>query len=233
MFVRRFPHAVYLGVTLGLIGCNGKFATEVTVPRDAIQKAVDGFLPVKASDYVEGNHPAEVTLTKATVLLRDGSDKIGVDLAVTVNLPEMPVPPAPELPGSDLTEKPEQRPPGPPAPLAPGPDLPKKPPAETTNKKAPAKTVHGSVIVLTGVRYDAQSASFYCQSPATEKVDFEELPDELEQLVRKLSEEAMTAYLSENAVYRIDDQQTATRLAKSALQDVTVRDGKLIVKIGI
>lgn len=208
-----------------LCGCQGNWSTEVSVPKVAIQEAVDAWLPVKLSDYIEDEKPVEVALSKATVLLREGTDKIGVEMNVTVDLPSVAVPgrptpaaesPPPGLPGLEPA-------PTPPTPVE---------KAAASDGKMPAKTVQGTVVVSTGIRYEPESASFFCQYPATERIDIEHFPSELEPLLSKLSEEAMTRYFAENSVYTIDDSQTATRLAKSAIKNVTIRDGKLIIEVG-
>lgn len=209
---------------LSLAGCGGNSGVEVSVPKSTIQEAVDEWLPVSSSTSDSG---PEVTLTKATVILREGSDKIGFELAIEVTLPDAPL-------RSDGRQRPGVPAPGTRVGKANSPPgLPTPPGRLPTGGESPEGKIQGTIVVLVGIRYDADEAAFYCEKPAIEKIEIARLPDKLSPAVARLSEKLMTGYFQKSSVYRLDDKTTTNRLAKATLRSVVVRDGQLMVKVGL
>jgi hypothetical protein len=200
-------------IGLALTGCGEDSGFEFSVPKSKIQEALNGWLPVSSSTSEASDARASVTLKKATVILREGEDRIGFELAIQVDLPKTP------LAGSNQK--------------GPLPRLGPPPVPGLADKESPDGSIEGTVIVFVGVRYDAAEGAFYCERPVTEKIDLGKLPEKLSPVVARLSEKLMAEYFAKNSVYKLGDETTTNRLAKSTLKKVVVRDGELIVTLGI
>lgn len=224
----RLPSLSLLtGIALTAGGCGSGFSHSIPIPKSAIQQGIDAFMPISSGDYVEEDLPVELVADKATVLLNEGDDRIGVLLNVTVRLPE-------EMPGPPI-----QEPSGAPAPPFAPPNAPKigapkiiPSSAEDAIGDGPPKTVHGTINAWVGVRYEPSNTSFYCHSPEIAELSFDELPPQFSQPVREVIGKLLTEYLAGNAVYQLEDDSKAEQLATAALKGVAVKDGTLYVTVG-
>ncbi len=203
-------------------GCSGDWSTEVTIPSEAIQSGLNAWMPVVLTDYVEEEVPATVTLQNAKVLLSDGTDRMGIQLDLLVELEAVTA--------DEVAERIEDN-----LPRAPRPPLPGGPPPLVDVRKPqtlPPETIRGEVVTRIGVRYDETNASFYGQDASAQRIHFEKLPSEIEPLIERVCEEALNQYFAENAIYVLGDDATS-KLAKASLKAVAIKDGQLTVTLGL
>lgn len=186
-------------------GCGG-YSLKVVIPQAVIQKSVDAYFPMSTKDDDEWEAPVDVTLSKAKVLLEDGSNQIGFEIGVEVELPDA------------KQVIPDSRLPTPPGPLAP--------------PKIGAKTIQGSVEVFVGLRYDSPDAKFYCTDPKIKKLVFDDLPAEFLEPLRRATEGLLSEYLAKNSVYTLTDDQTSTSATKAVLKSISVENGTVYAEIG-
>ncbi|MEL6109369.1 MAG: hypothetical protein AAFU85_25460 [Planctomycetota bacterium] len=212
---------------ISLCGCSGPMSTEFAIPPSAVQTGLDAWMPVVLTDYVDEELPAVVTLDEAEVLLSDGTDRVGVQLDLTIVLEEID---AEAVLDKVATEIGSSSVPPPPFGLPPA-----KPPGSDAGSAASANGVQalkGKVIARTGLRYDAETQSFFCKDVEAESIVVDGLPGDVAPLIQRLCEKGLAQYFSENAVYTIDSEETAVGFATARLKSVTTRDGKLFVELG-
>ncbi|MEM6470669.1 MAG: DUF1439 domain-containing protein [Planctomycetota bacterium] len=215
---------------LVLCGCSG--SAEITIPNSAVQSGLNLWMPVVLNDFVEKELPATVTLERTEVIARDGSDRLALKMHLNTVIHEMDPRKAIEESGianglkSSFRDLPPVKPPfgG------------RAEPSRTDESASNANVVDrvkGTVTVTFGIRYEAATAEFYCDEVRAETVEFEKLPTELKQPVKKICEQALDRYFAENSVYTLDGDDTAINVAKSSLRNVTIRDGNLVVELGV
>ena len=223
-------------------GCGGPLLTEIKIPSQAVQAGLDVWLPLELTDYVDEEIPATVSLTSAEIIASDGTDRLGVQMQVDVALLAIDRDKALAAIKGKINEKLEENPPlvpVPPAPKLPEPvsktqtDPASDAPSTTNNEPQIVERIHGEIIARVGIRYEAETTSFYCHNASAEKIRFDRLPPELEPGVERVCEAALNKYFDENAVYKIEGNDSALDLARSRLKQVTIRDGELFVTIGI
>ena len=191
-----------------------------------MQAGLDAWLPVVLTDYVKEEVPAKITLESAEIVMSDGTDRLGIELRLTAILDET-------APQAILDKAQSQL--LPPAPTGNTPfsnALPSSLPP-VGNTESTSESLEGNVVVRAGIRYDAESKSFYCQDVSAESISFGQLPSDIAPPIKQLCEVAMNRYFSENAVYTIDSEFADADLATSRLKNVTVRDGELVVELGL
>lgn len=211
-----------------LSGCSGSVSTEIEIPGSALQAALDAWMPVVLTEYVEEELPAEVTLDRAEVLMSDGTDRVGVAMELTIVLKEIDPEAVLEKVTTEVGE-----PPVPPPPFGAPPENLSSAQNETSPDAKVVETLKGRVVARTGLRYDASSQSFYCEGASAESVVFDRLPGDLAPLIQKVCERSLDRYFSENAVYTIESDDSASSFASARLKNVTTRDGKLYVELGL
>ncbi|MEO1528962.1 MAG: hypothetical protein AAFX06_26370 [Planctomycetota bacterium] len=216
-------------VCVAVCGCSGPMSGEITIPQSAVQTGLDAWLPVVLTEYVDEELPAEITLERASALMSDGTDRIGVEMQLTVVLKAIEGEQVLEKVAERVGDGPLPPPPfgSPPTPLAS-----ESQPADS-DKSAPVKTLSGTVLLRTGVRYDSSSLSFYCQDVAAESIVFEELPGDIAPLIQTLCEKGLDKYFSENSVYTLASADAGMDFAAARLKNVTTREGKLVVELGL
>jgi hypothetical protein len=202
-------------VILAVSGCGG-FSYEFSISSETIQSGLDEYFPMETSvDLPKRDAQVNVILSDVAVILKDGSDELGLTATINAELPEVDFPKR-ELPTA------------PPAPGPPG--IRPEPPADS---QLAARTVVGTVSVFGNVSYDAEAGEFFFLNPKIRKFEVDNLPAKREDLIRRAAERLLGKYLSKHSIYKLDDGDLKNRAAKAVLKSINVRDGQLRIKIGI
>ena len=102
-------------------------------------------------------------------------------------------------------------------------------------KMAPrlGKQLMGRVLAEGEIEYRPQHGEFFIVNPKLRKIEFENLKEKYEKDVRSISDRIVEQYLSEVPVYRLDQRDFKQKVAKLVLKSVEIKDGKLVIVIGL
>ncbi|MEM6365478.1 MAG: hypothetical protein AAF745_13710 [Planctomycetota bacterium] len=204
-----------------------------------IQRGLDVVLPMRMNDHIDETIPVEATLNRVAILPGDGTERLGLQLFVEVDLPKngsaniasvLPKVPRPGGPNeAGPTGFAGQPLPMPPKPF--GNDT-----AQTDlidEPKSSAKSVTGTATVRVGIRYDPATASFFCHNATAETLELAGLPNKMLPPIKQLCELAINGYFKTHPITTLDNADASTNIAKSRLKKVVFRDNDVIVTIGI
>ena len=91
----------------------------------------------------------------------------------------------------------------------------------------------GAVDVTSGVRYQSESGRFYLTDPVVDRVTIEGIPERFTNRVNGVLSTALAEYYETHPIYTLRPTDVKTAAARLILQDVTVEDGELVIKLGI
>ena len=102
-------------------------------------------------------------------------------------------------------------------------------------KMAPrlGKRRKGQVVAEGGIEYRPQRGEFFIVNPKVVSVELDDLKGKYEKSVRSVADQIVEQYLPEVAVYRLDQKDFKQKVAKLVLKSVKIRDGKLVVVVGL
>ncbi len=102
-------------------------------------------------------------------------------------------------------------------------------------KMAPrlGKQRKGKVVAEGGIEYRPQRGEFFIVRPKVISIELDDLKGKYEKSVRSVADRIVEQYLSEVAVYRLDQKDFKQKVAKLVLKSVDIRDGKLVVVVGL
>ena len=95
------------------------------------------------------------------------------------------------------------------------------------------KRRRGQVMAEGGLEYRPQRGQFFIVNPKVIAVELDDVKGEYQQSVRSVVDRFVERYLSEVAVYRLDQKDFKQKVAKLVLKSVDIRDGKLVVVVGL
>ncbi|MFY9227353.1 MAG: hypothetical protein WAQ98_32075 [Blastocatellia bacterium] len=230
----RFLQFSLILVFLLTIACSKPLSFTFELSKEEIQKEIEGKFPLKPGSEDKEKSPVELTVSNPTVLLEEGKDQIGLK----VDILAIPSGDGPKLP--NLPDKPDK-----PAKLnkpEKAPDLPGKPPrpgkapavAEKLEKKpeAPPKpTFTGTATVFVSITYDPKEKVMRLSNAKITKLDFDKLPDQLNDPIKQMAEKKMSEKLAEKAI-PLKNDTAMDKAVNTFLKSVTVKNGKLLVEIG-
>ena len=90
----------------------------------------------------------------------------------------------------------------------------------------------GRALVDGELRYQAESGEFYLHDPKLRKISIENMPPEFQPLLQNLTAELAEQTLAPIRVYQLQDDDIKQRILRNRLQSVSIRDDKLILKLG-
>ena len=227
--VAFMPTVGLAGLLFFSCGCSGDLSTEVTIPNSAVQVGLDAWMPVVLNDYVDKDLPVSATLVKTEIVASDGSDRLGVKMHLKTVIHQLD---ANKVMEAIETEVANLAPPGFPETHAGHPSISKAPQRKPDDGEI-VDEIRGTVTTRVGIRYEASTAKFYCQDAKAEEIIFDKMPSHLEEPIKRLCEEALNKYFAENSLYTLSGDNTTITLAKSALKNVSVRDGRIVVELGL
>jgi hypothetical protein len=95
------------------------------------------------------------------------------------------------------------------------------------------KEVDGACAVTFGLKFDAEASSFYLVDSEVESLDIEGVPPMWAKKVGDFAIATANLYLTRYPVYTIEPKDIKGVATTMVLQDVTVRRGKLVIRLGI
>jgi len=107
-----------------------------------------------------------------------------------------------------------------------GPPLPGPPPL-TSEPLEGGITVHGDL------EYDQETASFFYRNCFITELHFQGLPGPLLTPIRNGATAALKLYLDRTPVYKLEGDDTQMQAARMLIKSVAVKDGKLLVELGL
>lgn len=97
----------------------------------------------------------------------------------------------------------------------------------------PGKNYYGKVEVDGEIHYDPAAGSFSVMNARVRKLQSAALPERYQNIVKGIVDKVAQRYLSEVPVYQLKQEDFEQSLARFALKSVQVREGKLVVVIGL
>jgi hypothetical protein len=97
----------------------------------------------------------------------------------------------------------------------------------------PSEPLEGTADVTCGIGYDPNHATLYLTDPRVINFQIEGIPAGYSGAVQKVANRAAGEYLSRLSVYTLKPQSVKTSLARLVLKKATVKDGVLVVTLGI
>lgn len=205
-----------------LSGCGGKLSTTFSIPEAEIQRAVNEPFPLSSAEMVDAPLPLVVTLSEPRVILREGSDKIGLESTLAVEPRSQPTESSPVVPKPPL-----------PPPVGPLRDRRAGPLGHRAHADdAPPRIEPRRVTVYVRLRYDTQQGAIFASDPSIAPDQLEHLPERFREPAARVVERVLGKIL-EKLPLSPPNEDFATRAAKAVTKSVTVRDGKLLVEIGL
>jgi len=190
-------------VLLCVVGCGGGSFDTISLSKDTLQTVIDQYFPMSSDKLADESAPVTVTLTEPEVLLEEGRDQLGLRIKVDAETEESSDGPSPPLPIRGRV------------------------------RERVMQEFDGTVTVYADITYQQEEAAFYILNPSIEEVTLQLLPEPLVEPVHRVTERLLAKYLQENPVYRLSEDDVASRTAKRLLNSVTVKDGKLNLKLGL
>ena len=89
----------------------------------------------------------------------------------------------------------------------------------------------GIVGVRGRVRYERSEGAFYIQHPELQTLEINGVDPALSELIKPYVQALIAGALASTPVFVLDDNDAQQKLAKSSLQSVEVKDGKLQIKL--
>ncbi|MEP4079061.1 DUF1439 domain-containing protein [Haloferula sp.] len=198
----RLHHALLVISAVMLAGCN-KLTSTISIPKDKLQMVADAMVPVDLQE--KADLPFQATLTKAEVILEQGSDQIGIQLSYTAQppAPPFPKPPAPPFGGPPSAPKPVD----------------------------PEEPITGMISVTGELSY--KNGSFYFKNPTVQNLEAAGMKKDHGGPLSTAAQKIVSQHLEENAIYSLDDETTKSKMAKAVIKSVEVNNGSLLVTLGM
>ncbi|MEM8954986.1 MAG: DUF1439 domain-containing protein [Verrucomicrobiota bacterium] len=95
------------------------------------------------------------------------------------------------------------------------------------------REVDGVCVVTFGLRYDPQDFGFYLVDSEVERLDIEGVPKTWSKKVGDFAVATANLYLTRYPVYTLEPKDVASFTTAMVLKDVVVRDGKLVIQLGL
>ncbi|MGD8567307.1 MAG: DUF1439 domain-containing protein [Gammaproteobacteria bacterium] len=83
------------------------------------------------------------------------------------------------------------------------------------------------------ISYRKDSGSFYLNNPKLTQMEIDQIPPQYHAKVRELGQFALDNAMSQRPLFTLDDNDMKQKMARSALESVTVNDGKLVIVLNI
>jgi len=91
----------------------------------------------------------------------------------------------------------------------------------------------GSVKIQGTLSYDAAQGAFYLHEPKVVGLTIDNAPKQFSLNAQKITQRALTKAMLKYPIYQFKDRNTKEKMAKAALESVTVENGKLLVKLSV
>lgn len=91
----------------------------------------------------------------------------------------------------------------------------------------------GSLDVLTAVRYEPQTRSFFLDDPSIEKFAIQDLPDQYVSLLSNMALELTRDSVENTSVYTLDESETEQAAAGLLLRQIDIRPDAIHITLGL
>ncbi len=91
----------------------------------------------------------------------------------------------------------------------------------------------GTASITTGIRYDPESYSFYLDDPVLDSLEIQGVPIDYMDQVNKAAQSMTKERLRNCRVYTLKEDKLGQQAARWFLKDLVVRDGKLLITLGL
>lgn len=99
---------------------------------------------------------------------------------------------------------------------------------------APGKLKVSGTINLSGsISYNENKGTFHLLDPIVKDIHVDNIPEKIQPQVKKVAQLAVSSALANLPVYKFKDDDLKHSLAKSVLESITVKEGKLLVKLSV
>ncbi|UCE59786.1 MAG: DUF1439 domain-containing protein [Phycisphaerales bacterium] len=96
-----------------------------------------------------------------------------------------------------------------------------------------AKQLGGTAAVTAGLRYNPDDYSFYLDSPTLDELVVQGIPVEYVERINMLASELAQDRINRTPVYTLERTDLKQLTASLILKELTVKDGKLVITLGI
>ncbi|MEW6348958.1 MAG: DUF1439 domain-containing protein [Thermodesulfobacteriota bacterium] len=102
-----------------------------------------------------------------------------------------------------------------------------------TSLRSPKIDLRGTAVASARVAYDKSSAAFFLEDPLIEKITIDGLSEKWTKIAAEMGTLGVRKYLNQHPVYKLNPDKYKQNLVKYILKDVKVRDGKLVLTLGL
>lgn len=208
----------------------------MSVTQSQLQSTVNGYFPIQCDEYMDEDSPVSVTLSDPVVLLEDGSDRMGLKVAISAeanqelrpvvskvvkrkNAPALPgLPGALRLPGRNANPESSAEPDS---------------PEHTGLTNGSAASPRGTVTASGKISYRSDEGAFYILDAAVDEVQFQKSPPAaVDAAIRKIAGQVLNRYLTKNAVYTLSGEDSTSKTARLLLKSISIQNGEMKVELG-
>jgi hypothetical protein len=214
-YYRLWPVLLLLIAT----ACSKNLSFTFEFPQEKLQKKLSEKFPIKPGSEDKEKSPLALTVSDPTVLLEEGKDQIGLH----VNIVAEAAAPTSVAPKGDAPKLP----PGAAKPPLPGPPGPPAPPAN-----APRPRFTGTATLYGSISYDPAAKAIRIVNPKITSLEIAQLPAQLSEPISRYAEKMMAEKFAEKPI-PLENKNDFDKAVNTFLKSVTVKDGKLLVEIGI
>lgn len=83
------------------------------------------------------------------------------------------------------------------------------------------------------LKYNANKGEFYFKNPKIEQLQINQVPSQFIPEIKNIAQQMVTQVLARQAIFKLNDNDVKQKLAKSALQSVSVKNEILFVVLNI
>lgn len=87
----------------------------------------------------------------------------------------------------------------------------------------------GNMTITGALTYNKKNGTFHLKDPAISDMHIDRIQQQYQPVIKDIAQSAMAKTLASRPVYTLQDDNIRHKLAKSALESISVNDGKLVV----
>lgn len=93
--------------------------------------------------------------------------------------------------------------------------------------------IEGNGYIQGHIKYDSKKGEFFLENPEVISLDVKNATEKNQEDIRKVADLAAKKALNHHPIYKLKDNNFREKFAISVLKSVTVKDGKLILVLGL
>ena len=91
----------------------------------------------------------------------------------------------------------------------------------------------GSAKITGSLKYDATKGEFYFNNPKIEHLEINQVPKQFIPDIKNIAQQLVTQVLAAQPIFKLNDNDVKQKLAKTALQSVSVKNEILFVVLNV